>query len=67
VNKKVIKKDEKLQDFMKAEEKRLMTAVETPCKSDRKEELIIRLMAPERESHRTEDPTVQDIVVRMEA
>lgn len=47
VSKKAIKKDAKLQDYIKAEEKRLM-AVSDPQlnKHDRKEELIVSLMQP---------------------
>lgn len=40
VSKKAIKKDKKLSDYMKTEEKRLMSATDPLNKSDRKEGLI---------------------------
>ena len=46
VNKKVIKKDKKLADYIKTEEHRLLSTSETLNKSDRKEGLIVQLMQP---------------------
>jgi hypothetical protein len=67
VSKKVIKKDKKLADYMKTEEKRLLSASEQLNKTDRKEGLIESLMQQEETKERPSESTLQDIIIRMEA